>query len=68
MIFNAKVGTKVVCPPDRGTPRYVGTITHVGENVSYNMNGKAYVWVEVRHPCGSKHVWPSNRLGVMSAH
>lgn len=47
------------CPADRGDAGYQGTVTSVGEPLP----GKSYRWVEVQHPLGTKHVWPSNRLG-----
>ncbi|MBC7198096.1 MAG: hypothetical protein H5U32_02490 [Pseudomonas balearica] len=53
------VGQIVRCPADRGDAGYQGTVTSVGEPLP----GKSYRWIEVRHPRGTKHVWPSNRLG-----
>lgn len=53
------VGQIVRCPSDRGDKPYTGTVTWVGEP----LQGKDYRWIEVRHPRGTKHVWPSNRLG-----
>lgn len=44
---------------DRGAAGYQGTVVSVGEP----LQGKDYRWIEVRHPKGTKHVWPSNRLG-----
>jgi len=37
-------------------------VTGVGEDVHLNHAGQAYRWVTVRHPSGTSHVWPSNRL------
>lgn len=53
------VGQIVRCPADRGDAGYQGTVVSVGEPLP----GKSYRWVEVQHPRGTKHVWPSNRLG-----
>ena len=58
-----KMNAVVACPADRGDPAYKGTVTHIGSEVSRTVNDVEYVWVEVRHPGGTKHVWPSNRLG-----
>ena len=58
-----KVGQKVKCPADRGDTAYYGTVVSFSEMVNYNSQGTAYVWVTVRHPKGSTHSWPSNRLG-----
>ena len=53
---NEKPGTRY---GKRGDAGYQGTVTSVGEP----LQGKDYRWIEVRHPKGTKHVWPSNRLG-----
>lgn len=52
----------VRCPADRGNEPYVGRITEVGSDIRHNHAGKPYVWTTVRHPSGTRHVWPSNRL------
>ena len=52
----------VSCPPDRDDAGYRGMVTEVGEDVHLNHAGQAYRWVTVRHPRGTSHVWPSNRL------
>lgn len=58
-----KIGDVVRCPADRGEPKFVGSVTHVGNEVYKDLPGVEYIWVTVR---GAKHesVWPSNRLGV----
>lgn len=53
----------VSCPPDRGDDGYTGRVMSVGDTVHHNHQGIPYRWVTVRHPRGSQHVWPSNRLG-----
>lgn len=53
----------VSCPPDRGDAGYVGMVTGVCDKVHVSHQGKPYRWVTVRHPRGTSHVWPSNRLG-----
>ena len=63
-IDKIKVGITVHCPPDRGDAGYSGRVTHVTPGPPLkNHDGSEYVWVEVQHPRGTKHVWPSNRLG-----
>lgn len=57
-----KVGDVVRCPADRGTPAYIGPITHISGNVATHM-GKEFIWVTVADGHGHRHVWPSNRLG-----
>lgn len=52
----------VTCPPDMGSPGYQGTVMSIDSNVQENHTGVKFVWVTVRGPSGSKHVWPSNRL------
>lgn len=58
-----KTGDRVHCPEDRGDKPYEGTIDHIGTEVCKNSVGSDYVWVTVKAPGGTKHVWPSNRLG-----
>lgn len=58
-----KVGQRVKCPADRGDPAYYGTVVDVSQTVNFDLKAQPYVWVTVRHPRGSKHSWPSNRLG-----
>ena len=58
-----KVDDIVICPADRGDKPYRGQIVHVGDSMSVNYQGVKYKWITVQHPRGSKHVWPSNRLG-----
>lgn len=58
-------GDVVVCPPDRGDPQYRGKVTHsckVTKNISKNLLGEEFIWVEVEG-LGRKSMWPSNRLG-----
>ena len=57
-----KPGMKVNCPEDSGNKGYQGTVVGVGTEVNTSFHGWEYVWVEVKCPCGSKTVWPSNRL------
>ena len=52
----------VSCPPDRGDEGYQGRVMGVGETEHRSHKGDPYHWVTVRHPRGSKHLWPSNRL------
>jgi len=62
--YRLKPGVTVVCPPDRGDKGYRGVVTHVGLNLcTHSLLHEPYLWVEVQHPSGSKHIWPSNRLG-----
>jgi hypothetical protein len=58
-----KVGMTVRCPPDRGDQGYSGNVKSVGTHINRNSVGSDYVWVEVEHPRGTKHIWPSTRLG-----
>lgn len=71
-----KVGDKVWCPPEFDKAGYGGTTGGVGysgtveymppdlERATYlNIHDVAYIWVSVRHPKGTTHIWPSNRLG-----
>lgn len=53
----------VHCPEDRGDAAYTGKVVYLGTKVETNHQGAQYIWVTVKHPSGSKHVWPSNRLG-----
>lgn len=55
-----KVGDKVRCPADRGSPEFVGVVRHVGTEENTTFAGTPYIWVTVRGPHES--VWPSNRL------
>lgn len=57
------VGQRVRCPADRGQPGYQGVVVSADGCVHHNHFGEPYTWIEVRHPRGTKHVWPSNRLG-----
>lgn len=58
-----KAGDRVACPADRGEPSFTGRVTSVGSNISKNLKGAEFVWVEVQGP-HHKSVWPSNRLGA----
>ena len=58
------VGAQVQVPEDRGEKPYSGKIVGFGVDVQKNLKGTPYVWVTVKHPSGSEHVWPSNRLGL----
>jgi hypothetical protein len=57
-----RVDATVSCPEDRGEKSYKGQVLSVQPEVHKNHQGIEYVWVEVRHPSGSKHIWPSSRL------
>jgi len=59
-----KIGQSVKCPADRGDAPYAAVIVGIGEKVNTNINGVNYRWVEVQKACGSKHIWPSHRLGL----
>lgn len=63
MLSDIKLGSQVMCPPDRSDYGYRGRITYVGQKISENLNGTRYVWVTVQDASGHHHVWPSNRLG-----
>jgi hypothetical protein len=65
-IDEVRLGAMVACPPDMGEPSYTGRATHVGTAPEKNIQGIDYIWVEVQHPRGTKHVWPSNRLGKVN--
>lgn len=56
-------GDHVNCPPDRGEKGYRGQITHVGTEVYHTADGMPYVWLTVKGPSGTKHLWPSTRFG-----
>lgn len=57
-------GMMVRVPEDRGEPSYIGrVINHRQDQPSHTIAGEEYIWVMVLHPKGTKHVWPSNRLG-----
>jgi hypothetical protein len=58
-----KLNATVRVPADRGDKPYTGTVVHVGESVERNHANTPFVWTTVRHPSGTKHVWPSNRIG-----
>ena len=57
-----KVGDVAHCPADRGDAAYTGKVVHVSGNITTHL-GKEFIWVTVSDGHGSRHVWPSNRLG-----
>lgn len=63
-INECKPGDVVHCPPDGGQQGYPAKVVKVGESVKVNMHLTAYVWVTVETmDGGSRHVWPSHRIG-----
>lgn len=59
------VGSRVVCPADRGDAPFHGKVTWVGTEERTTLDGQKYIQVEVENLAnGRKAVWPSNRLGV----
>lgn len=58
-------GSKVLCPADRGSPAFVGTVrSNDCANIpaSPGIYGK-FIWVSVQGDNrGRRAVWPSNRL------
>lgn len=63
-IKDLKVGDVVHCPADRGDDPYTAKVLNIGELVYNSVTGSNYVWVTVdRGISGTRHVWPSNRLG-----
>lgn len=58
-------GNRVLCPADRGTPAFVGTVRSndcLTMPASPGTYGK-FIWVSVQEDKrGRRTVWPSNRL------
>lgn len=61
-----RVGSRVKCPEDRGSPPFVGVVVHIGSIESKNMHGVPYMWVTVRNTYHQRAVWPTNRLSIVS--
>lgn len=62
-----KPGAKVSCPEDRGDKAYRGQVVDISKTVSRNHQGTEFLWVTVKNENqGTNHVWPSNRLTVLS--
>lgn len=63
-----KVGDTVKCPADRGSPGYIGQITHVSTDQNTNIHGTPYYWVTVRTPYKNRsEVWPSHRISLVTS-
>ena len=62
ILFRPRILQQVGCPADRGNAAYSGQVRGVSDKTEFNYQGQAFVWVTVKHPRGTKHVWPSNRL------
>ena len=58
-----KINDTVHTPADRGDKPYTGKVVLVGDAPSVSHQGGPFVWATVRHPSGTEHVWPSNRIG-----
>ena len=58
-----KVKDTVHAPADRGDKPYTGNVVHVGDTKCLSHQNAPFVWATVRHPSGTEHVWPSNRIG-----
>lgn len=56
-------GQVVTCPSDMGQAGYKGTVHHVSEVLAvHRLVPNGFLWVTVKGPGGTCHVWPSNRL------
>lgn len=58
-----KIRDTVQAPSEWGNKPYVGVVAQVGEVVDRNRLGVRFLWTSVQHPSGSKHIWPSHRIG-----
>ena len=63
-----KVGDTVKCPADRGSPGYIGQVTHVSADQNTNIHGTPYYWVTVKQADGKRsEVWPSHRIELLTS-
>lgn len=60
-----RIGSHVMCPPDRGDRRFSGPVVFISGIESVDGQGQPYIWVTVERRQGHRSVWPSNRLGLV---